>query len=157
MALNSYLDEFGNFGFRFNRPNVSTHFLVGGIVFDDVNLAALDALSEQIANRHFQGSEIKSSKIADDDTRRLNILNELLAGDFYIYAMVFDKRRMTGKGLRQKRSFIKFLNRKAYENLAISYDSIRIVADEHGGKEFMDSFRAYVDTNFFSFLRCFGS
>ena len=148
MAQFGYFDESGNFGFAFRKPSVSTHFTVCGIIFSEDALTKVEALAESLAQSFFNGSEIKSSNVGNDDARRLDILKAALREDYHVYAMIFDKRKMFGKGLRYKRSFLKFTNRLAYENLALSFDQIVLVADEHGSKEFMNGFRAYIEARF---------
>ncbi|MEX1274856.1 MAG: DUF3800 domain-containing protein, partial [Bacteroidota bacterium] len=148
MGHYGYFDESGNFGFSFGKPNVSTHFVVGGLIFAEGALPNIESISESIADKYFNGSEIKSSNVGSDDERRINILKDALLGDFHVYTMVFDKRRFRGSGLRRKQSFVKFLNRQAYENVALSFNNIKLVADEHGSKEFMRSFRDYIGRHF---------
>jgi hypothetical protein len=149
MAHYAYFDESGSFGFAFHKPNVSTHFVVSGIVFPASSFDAVEKLGEEIGRRFFSGSEIKSSNIGNNDQRRIEILRVALQGNFYIHSMVFDKRAISLlSALRFKRSFIKYFTHLAYENLLLTFSRLHIVADEHGNKEFMDGLRAYLQTKF---------
>ena len=78
MKLKCYFDESGNSGLDFTKKEVSSHFILAGILVNEMNLEKLEALSRQISITHFQGSEIKSSKVGDNDNRRLKILEEIL-------------------------------------------------------------------------------
>jgi len=148
MKLKCYFDESGNSGLDFTKQGVSSHFILAGILVNEMNLEKLKALSRQISIKHFQGSEIKSSKVGDNDNRRLKILEEILAGDFFIHAIVFDKRKIFSKGLRYKKSFYKYFNRIAYKSLYLSFPNLEIIADQTGSKEFMDSFQKYILKNY---------
>lgn len=149
MVQNAYFDESGGFGFAFDKPNVSTHFVISGIVFTDSSFDKIEKLGEEISKNYFGGSEIKSSKIGQNDQRRIKILKVALSGDFFIHSMVFDKRQISiSSGLRYKRSFIKYFTNLAYENLFLTYSRLNIVADEHGNKEFMDGLRTYLSNRY---------
>jgi hypothetical protein len=140
-----HLDEFGNNGFDFSKPGVSSHFIVCGVVAKEEDTPSLQSLGDSIANSYFGGSEIKSSKVASDDGRRIQILGEILGNPFHIYCMIFDKTVMFGKGLHRKKSFYKFLNKTAYANLTQSLGAVRLVADEVGDRAFMVGFETYVN------------
>ncbi|MBK8398533.1 MAG: DUF3800 domain-containing protein [Leptospiraceae bacterium] len=148
MKLKCYFDESGNSGLDFTKKEVSSHFILAGILVNEMNLEKLEALSRQISITHFQGSEIKSSKVGDNDNRRLKILEEILTGDYFIYAIVFDKRKIFSKGLRYKKSFYKYFNRVAYKSLCLSFPNLEIIADQTGSKEFMDGFQKYILKNY---------
>jgi len=146
--MKCYFDESGNSGLDFTKQGVSSHFILAGVLIKETNLENMETLSRQISITHFQGSEIKSSKVGDNDTRRLKILDEILVGDFFIYAMVFDKRKIFSEGLRYKKSFYKYFNRIAYKSLYLSFPNLEIIADQTGSKEFMDNFQKYILKNY---------
>ncbi len=140
-----YLDESGNHGFNFAKKGTSTHFVVGGAIVDNTIVSELDKQIEKVAQIHFSGSEIRSKNVGPDDDRRLRILSDILPLDFHIYCLVVDKTKLNGKGLKYKKSFYKYLNRIAYDELYQTFPRIKLFADEIGDKEFMDGFVKYVE------------
>jgi len=146
--LYGFLDEFGNSGLDFSKDNVSTHFAIGAIIVQESDIPDIEKALEEIAKKHFSGSEIKSSNVGKNDRRRLRILGEILELRFKIYCMVFDKRQIFGKGLKYKRTFLKYLNNQVFKALYLAFPNIKLIADEHGTKEFMDGFVTYVEKRY---------
>jgi biotin operon repressor len=140
----AFIDEFGDSGFDFKKPNVSTHFIVSAVLVDDSNIGNIEDEIERIRSRHFQKSEMKSSKVGSNHKRRKIILQKISGLDFQIYAFVFDKRKLTSEGLRYRDSFYKFLNGIVESNLYRTFPKLKITADQIGSKEFMDGFIKYV-------------
>lgn len=141
----AFIDEYGTNSFEFSKPNVSTHFIVAAVIIgnDDKDIAEKKLL--EIQRTHFQGSEIKSSKIGGNDKRRIVILKELDEIPFHVFAVSVDKRRVSGEGLRYKASFYKFMNSLVDAELFSTYNELELSTDEHGSKEFMDGFIKYVN------------
>ena len=92
--LFAFVDEFGDNGLNFDNPRVPSHFLVAAIIVDEDNIVELESHVERIRQQHFHGAEMKSKKIGQDHNKRLAILQELLNGQFRIYALVVDKQRL---------------------------------------------------------------
>lgn len=143
-----YFDESGNSGLDFSKSGNSSHFILGGVIVKDSDCASLQVLREKISAKYFSGNEIKSSNVGKDDERRLRILSELLEGDYLIHSMVFNKKLIFGNGLKYKKSFYKYLNKLAYRGLYTAFPDIKIVADQHGSKEFMKGFSTYIEKNY---------
>lgn len=59
----AFCDEFGAFGFTFEKPNVSTHFIITAIIVNDSDMPALRDSVEAVRKKHFSDrrDEIKSS------------------------------------------------------------------------------------------------
>ncbi|MDL5247400.1 DUF3800 domain-containing protein [Leptospira weilii] len=143
-----YFDESGNSGLDFLKSGNSSHFILGGVIVKDSDCESLQALREKISAKYFSGNEIKSSNVGKDDERRLRILSELLEGNYLIHSMVFNKKLIFGNGLKYKKSFYKYLNKLAYRGLYTAFPDIKIVADQHGSKEFMKGFSTYIEKNY---------
>lgn len=140
----AYIDEFGAFGFEFEKPNVSSHFIICAIIIDETQVADLEEKLSQIQKKYFQGSEIKSSKVGANHTKRQQILTSILELDFHAYLFVVDKREIyKNSGLRYKWSFYKFLNECVYQELRVNFRELTIIADEMGGDEYKKSFYEY--------------
>lgn len=139
-----YIDEYGAFGYQFEKPNCSSHFIICAIVVEEQDIASLEHELEAIRKRFFQTGEIKSAKVSSNHKRRKLILDEVLKLPFYIYLYVVDKRKIiTNSGLRYKRSFYKYLTNQLYEELRVNFRELRIIADENGANEFKQSFYKY--------------
>lgn len=104
----------------------------------------LEIQVEEIRKKHFQTGEIKSNKVATNYKRRIQVLNELCALNFQIYAVVVDKKRLYSEGFRHKASFYKFMNGLLYQELYKTLPNLSLVVDEHGGNDYMLSFKKYV-------------
>ena len=140
-----FCDEFGAFGYNFDKENVSTHFLIVAIVINDENLSTVREGAEAVRVKYFQTGEMKSSNVKNNHRRRRIILEKLKELPFNIYAFVADKRKISEQsGLQFKQSFYKFLNPRVYNELHNSFRELTIVADETGRHEFMESFAKYV-------------
>ncbi|MGM0842804.1 MAG: DUF3800 domain-containing protein [Bacillota bacterium] len=141
----AFVDEFGNYGFDFEKNDVSTHFIIVAILVKESNKKILEGKVEEIRQKFFQAGEMKSSKIRNNHKRRSLILNELRGLPFNIFAYVIDKRKIREKaGIRYKKSFFKFLNKLLYDDLYRTFDQLELVADEYGNKKFMEEFKEYV-------------
>jgi hypothetical protein len=141
----AFVDEYGNYGFDFEKSDVSTHFIIVAILVTGSNKEILEEKVEYIRQKYFQNGEIKSSKIKNNHKRRILILNEIKDLPFNVFAYVIDKRKIRNDGgIRYKKVFFKFLNRLLYDDLFRTFEQLELVADEFGNKEFMEEFKGYV-------------
>jgi biotin operon repressor len=140
----AFIDEFGNFGYEFDKQNVTTHFIITATIVDKNDLNTLESKIEPIRKKHFQAGEMKSSKVGNNDDRRIRILKDLSELDFYFLSFVIDKRKLYSEGLKYKRSFYKFLHGLVESKLYKTFPKLKITADELGSKEFMTAFIEHV-------------
>lgn len=139
-----YIDESGSYGFDFKNHN--THLVVTIILVEKGdNTINLKNEFDQIRTEIFHGTEIKSSKIKD--STRIRILNRIKELDFKYFSLIIDKREIyDDSGIREwKKSFYKFLFRQFYQKLINTFPSISISADELIDKEFLESFKDYLN------------
>lgn len=141
----AFVDEFGAFGFQFDKPNVSTHFIVTAIIVEEDDVESLVSSIESIRSKYFQKGEIKSSNIANNHRRRINILNEVKSLPFHVYTLVCDKRKIRqDSGLIYIDSFYKYINNLLYADLQSHFRNIAIYADARSGTAWRQSFQEYV-------------
>lgn len=141
----AFIDEFGAFGFDFDNPGCSSHFIVVAIVVDEKDLETVSNGIEIIRRKNFQTGEIKSCKIGKNHSRRIAVLNELKQLPFHIFSIICDKRKIyENSGLRYKQPFYKFINNIVHQELRINYSNLVITADEVGGNDYLSSFAEYV-------------
>lgn len=148
----AFIDESGNNGLDFTKAEVSTHFIVTAILFDENNINIEDEKINAIRKKHFQTGEMKSSNVGSNDSRRLEILKDLNDINYHIFSYVIDKRELTTEGFKYKASFYKFLHSLVDKELYRVFPKIQIVADEHGRDDFKTSFIKYIKEKYITDL-----
>lgn len=141
----AFADEFGNNSFDFE--NQGSHFIIASVIMNQDELPEIQEQLESIRKKYFQTGEIKSSKVKYNHKRRILILKKLQSINFSVYAVVIDKRKLFGEGFKFKQSFYKFLNGILYKELYRTFPQLELKVDEHGGNDFMRSFKKYVEKN----------
>ncbi|CCH51587.1 hypothetical protein BN8_00517 [Fibrisoma limi BUZ 3] len=140
----AYLDEWGNKGLDFTKKDVSTHFIVCALTLPREKLPEAEEHIEAVRKRFFQTGPIKSSGVGKSDTRRRQILTELMKAPFQLFALVVDKRRLWSEGFTYAGSFYKYLHGLADKELYRLFQDLELVADQHGSDTFMEGFIRYV-------------
>ncbi len=141
----AFADEFGNNSFNFEEQG--SHFIIASVIINQDELSQVFADLEVIRKKYFQTGEIKSNKVKYKHNRRILILKELEKIKFSIYAVIIDKRQLFGEGFKYKKSFYKYLNGILYKELFRTFPQLELKVDEHGGNDFMKSFKKYVEKN----------
>jgi hypothetical protein len=141
----AFADEFGTNSFLFDTQG--SHFIIASVIIKEDELTNVKKLLEDIRKRHFQTGEIKSQKVARSHNRRIRILKDLLPVKFAIYGVIVDKRKLYAEGFKYKRAFYKYLNGILYKELYRTFPQLELIVDEHGGNDFMRSFKKYVEKN----------
>jgi hypothetical protein len=140
-----FIDERGNFGYDFEKEGVSSHFVISAILVEGALLQEIECKVEEVRKKFFQNGEMKSSNVGKNHQRRLLILEKLKELNFKIFTVIVDKRKIIqSSGLGWKKSFIKFLNGLLYQELHNYFPKLKLTADEHGSKEFMEGFKQYL-------------
>jgi hypothetical protein len=145
MQVLAFADEFGTNSFDFDKQ--SSHFIVCSIIINEHDLGLLEIEVEEIRKKHFQTGEIKSLKVGPNHQRRKVILEKLCQLNFQIYAVVINKKLLYSEGFKHKASFYKFTNGLVYKELYKTFPKLTLAVDEHGGNDFMLSFKKYVQKN----------
>jgi len=140
----AYIDEFGNHDLATEKDGASRYFIVLAVVVDETFLAELTTAVTAIKHEFFGAGEMKSSRVRED--RRVRVLDTLAPLPFRFYAVAVDKARIDrDSGLGYKTSFIKFANGRLYNALFQNLTDLTVYADGHGGTEFIESFRRYLE------------
>jgi hypothetical protein len=145
MQTLAFADEFGTNSFDFDKQ--SSHFIVCSIIVNEHDLGLLEIEVEEIRRKNFQKGEIKSLKVGPNHKRRKAILEKLCKLNFQIYAVVINKKLLYSEGFKHKASFYKFANGLVYKELYKTFPRLTLAVDEHGGNDFMLSFKKYVQKN----------
>jgi hypothetical protein len=115
------------------------------VFFPTNRLDEFSAKAERITLNHAAGGELKSSRIGSNIGRRERILKEVREAGFPIYCLAVDKNRIwRDSGLRFRKPFYKFLHRIFYGQIAGSFPSLNVLADQYGRSDFMESFADYI-------------
>jgi hypothetical protein len=139
----AFINEFGNYGFDFDQPDVSTHFIIVSILVKGSDKEILEQEFEGLRQKHLQTKGKEASKI--DDHLRMQLLHDMKDLPFKVYAYVIDKRKIReDSGITFEKTFIKFFNRKVFDDLYRTFDQLDLVAADQGTKEFMQEFTRYV-------------
>ena len=141
----AFVDDAGDSGLSLDNTGTSSHFVLAAVIVDESNLVSVESKVESVRAKHFQTGEMKSSKVAGDDDRRMRILHDLRSIDWHVLAIVVDKDRLSrAGGLRFHGSFVKFLSSHIHRALYSSFPGISVVADQHSNTDFMQSFEKYI-------------
>lgn len=140
----AFADEFGDSNLNIENGG-STYFIIVAALVAPADLDGARQRAEEIRSRRFQKGEMKSSSIAGNDERRARVLAEMLSIPFRFRAVVIDKREIDREsGLIYKQPFFKFLNGVLYQSLYRAFPRLCLIADQHGGTDFMTGFERYV-------------
>ncbi len=140
----AFINEFGQYGFDFEQPETSTHFVIVSVLVKGSDKERLEQEVDKIKRIHFQKEELDDRKINDDF--RMEILQDLKDLPFKVYAYVIDKRKIReDSGVTYEKTFIKFFCRKVFDDLYRTFDTLDLVVDGQGSKEFLQEFTAYVN------------
>ncbi len=143
----AYIDEFGSFGFDFSSQGASKYYILCAVIADDSTLDSLHAAVSKVKNDNgLANTEMKSSHVGNNYTRRNRILSQLLCIDFHVILLIADKQKFVEKSplTQYKQTFIKYLHRYLYEALYHVYPKLKIIEDEVGSSEFQEAFRQYI-------------
>jgi len=144
----AYIDETGNTDLDTTKVGASDYFIVSAIIVSKDKKQELEEKSEELRVKYFQTGEIKSSGVGNNNSRRTKILASVNDLNFKFYAICVDKNEINkDSGLQYKKSFLKYINGKLYNRLFTSFFDIHVISDEHGGQDFKESFKKYIEHN----------
>lgn len=138
------MDESGNNGLDFKKPNVSSHFIIAAVVVESAKKTAIEEQVRGVQQEFFQGSEIKSKNVGADLDRRKRVLSALAKLDIHVLAVVVDKRKLTSPGFQHFGSFYKFLYNRVFDQLVRAFPNLKLSSDQYGDDAFMAGFKNYV-------------
>lgn len=139
----AFIDESGNFGYKFDKSGCSSHFIVTAIIVKYDKVEFLRNEIDKIRNKHFGSGEIKSSRI--NHNKRFEIIQELVNQEFQIMVFVINKKQINPlSGLGYKKTYYKYLNNLLYKQIKLFYPYIEVYSDNHGSESYMMEFENYV-------------
>lgn len=144
----AFTNDSGNYGFKFDQDEISTHFIVTALLVNETKLELLNDEIDAVRSIYIQTDEIKSPSIIKNHKERLEILNELIKCDFQIFSVVVDKQMLLkDSGLMAKESFYKFINNLVHKELRNAFKKLVVCADETDGSDYIKCFCDYIRDN----------
>jgi len=140
----AFIDESGS-------PDLSEagHYVITAVVCGGNSLVNNLAKLQEIRDRHCSGAPLKSSRTGSNADLRKAIIGDLAKLDVWIYTAAILKDRIDrNSGLRFRQSMYKYCQRRLFDRIYRHTESISVVADTFGRKDFMESFRRYLDEHF---------
>lgn len=140
-----FVDESGDPSLEVDKEGVSDYFVLTAVLVEGLELADTTGAAWAIIRKYFPSGEMRSRTVGHNTARRMAILQDLATLNIRHYSQVIDKSGVFGdSGLRFKKSFLKFVHRTVYQNLARAFSDLHVVADEHGRSDFMLEFARYL-------------
>ena len=142
--ISVFIDEYGDTSIRHQKEGVQTYFIVtAAFVYAD-ELEVETKKVGAIRDKFFRGAEMKSQGLSD--RHRINVLEALREVSFRTFSIPVDKRELDNEsGLAYRNTFFKFINKQLYKRIYRIFENVDVVADEHGGEAFMQSFEKYIE------------
>ena len=148
MDILAYIDESGDPSLAIGTKDVSRYFVVAAIIIKSTTSEELEQITNEIRRAEFSGSEIKSSNVRRKIDRRLRILESIDKIDFSSHIIAIDKSALSKNGgFIYKQPFLKYTNGLLYRKIFRSFQNLTIFCDQHGGNEFQNSFKDYLEEN----------
>ncbi|WP_180960414.1 DUF3800 domain-containing protein [Neobacillus cucumis] len=143
----AFIDEFGDYRFDFERGNGSTNFIIVSILIKESNKERIERELKQISQEYFQPGEIDPNIIEQNPNKTMQFLNDIKDLPFSVYAYVIDKRKIReDHGILYKTPFLKYLNRKIYDDLNRTFEQLDLAANVQESKLFIREFKTYIKT-----------
>ncbi|WP_160724793.1 DUF3800 domain-containing protein [Bacillus sp. USDA818B3_A] len=143
----AFIDEYGDDRFDFEKGNGSANFIIVSILLKESNKEWLEKELVQLCHKYFKTGSIDAGIIYHDPNLTLQLINDLKDLPFSVYAYVIDKRKIReDHGILYKTPFLKYLNRKIYEDLNRTFEQLDLAANVEESKLFIREFKTYIKT-----------
>ncbi|UII26210.1 hypothetical protein LVD15_23380 [Fulvivirga maritima] len=112
-----FIDEFGTNSLNIEKQGTTSHFVYCAIGISEENIDHAREMRDLISTKYFQGRTIKSSSVGNNKKgfeKRLQVIEELLKLNFYIFTLVVDKSKIDSVGLKEKESILQILPANIY-------------------------------------------
>lgn len=140
-----FIDEFGNAHPDLSKKGAFSHFIYTSVIIKDPDTEKARKILNEIGIKYKLGDDIQSRNIKNKNfKKRKEILLELIEKlDFVVDVMVVDKSKLSGDGLKIKKTFYKYFQSLFVEKYNHIYESYAIHAGEVDG-EFKQELQDYV-------------
>lgn len=142
--LNAFIDESGTNALESGKPNTSHLFICVAVLVEENNIQLVREGIKSISDNFNNGSEIKSSKIGPNFSRRIKFLNIVRELPFTFVSLIVNKNNIhKDSGLKFKPTYYKYISRLLYNRIVSDNYNLRIIADEIGSVEYINSVESY--------------
>jgi len=138
-----FVDEAGDSGMA-GKPGSSDFFIVSAVLFEDRDEAnacdqRIDLLREEL------GLSGKEFHFCEGSKRtRTAFLTEIAKFQFFYFAIILNKKKLTGPGFQFKDSFYKYTVNLVFQNAKPHLKNAIVVVDRSGQKEFRSQLATYL-------------
>lgn len=140
-----FVDAAGNYGFDFEKEDVSKYFVVTAIIVNNDHLEKLQENIEQVRQQYFK-TEVMGAHLITNNRIRRSVVQSIADLDFNIYAIVVNKEKLyTNGGFGYKHSFFKYVHGLLYGYLFETLKDVEIRANRFSDQEFMMEFEKYIN------------
>ncbi|SIT26471.1 DUF3800 domain-containing protein [Chryseobacterium gambrini] len=140
-----FIDEFGNAHLDLSKKGTFSHFIYTSVIIKENDTNKARKILKEICSNYKLGDDLKSKNIKKKNfKKRKEILLEFIEKlNFVVDVMVVDKSKLSGDGLKIKRTFYKYFQSLFVEKYNNIYESYSINADKVG-EEFKNELQDYV-------------
>lgn len=140
-----FIDEFGNTHLDLSKKGTFSHFIYTSVIIKENDTDKARKVLKEICKNYKLGDDLKSKNIKKKNfKKRKDILLEFIERlNFAVDIMVVDKSKLSGDGLKIRRTFYKYFQSLFVEKYNNIYESYSINADKVG-EEFKNELQDYV-------------
>lgn len=150
-----FVDEAGTTSIK-STDGKDRLYISVAVVVNTSDIESITANLDEISNRLNHGAEFKSSKIGNNDERRISFLKEFRELPFRYYVLVVDKTKCPSDGgLAYRRSAYKFFANQLYTTIdnRLANVSVDLYVDNYGTQEFQHECEKYFNSKCELFTR----
>lgn len=139
-----FVDESGDPGMKLDRAS-SPHFVVAAVLFEDPDEAtACDQRINHIRTELGFSPQTEFHFNKCSRTVREHFLTHVAPYEFFYFAVVLNKCKLTGPGFQFKASFYKYTVGLVFQNAKPHLRNAKVVIDRSGGQEFRQQLTKYL-------------
>ncbi|WP_207432227.1 hypothetical protein [Sabulibacter ruber] len=144
-----YIDEFGNTHSELTPQSSFSHFVYTTLILDEAHLEKAYQVRNLISQKYFNGQPVPSNGLPNNTKgfkKRLQVLEELVALNFDVLALVVNKKEFAGPGLKRKEVLYKFFSKLLIKQFPTVFTSFSIYANQLGQPEFQADLKSFLNT-----------
>lgn len=146
----AYMDESGNDGMQFHKPNVSRLYILAAVVIDPANKESLKAALLPLREKRFRNAVEMKSDWLNKDYARADAMNDLdeIPLNWRVFALVTKKPDLMSKGFQHASSFVKFMLGRLMGVIIEKHQHPEVLCDNIKDEPFRTDCREYLIKSF---------
>ncbi len=142
-----FIDESGDSGLKLKEGS-SQLFVVSMVIFESADDALVcDQKIGAFRDRLGWSRKSEFHYKNNSDRVREQFINLVAEQSFFYYAIVLNKSKLWGEGLKNKESFYKYACRLVFENAKEKLDGATVIIDESGSSDFKSQLAKYLKSH----------